>query len=151
MKKYLPVNSEKKYRLKKTRSNEYIKRYFCSNHLVQNHAIPIWDPTPIKNAHLLERVRIDVGDVGTITELGGFRVAYNILMDETTNVLCGYSVPPNFSQFIPPIIPGREYSIEINANVVDLDNCGAFAMKPMETSRPFFTGFKHDYQKSAQK
>jgi len=146
VKKYLPNESNKKYKSEEST----ITGYFCSNHLagVQKSVIPIWDPTPIQGA-TLERVRIDVGDVGTITELGGFRVAYNILMDESTNILCGYTVPPNFSPFIPP---GRRYSIDVNANVpVDLDNCGAFMMKKLSLQRPFFKGFKHDYRKSVRK
>lgn len=148
MKKYLPPipnKRDKKFLSNKTQIKQSpIPSYFCSNHLVQYNVIPIWDPTPTRGNEL-ERVRIDVGDVGTITELGGFRVAYNILMDEETNRSCGYNVPPNFSQFIPPV-SGRK-SIEIT-NVVNLDNCGAFETKKIETSRPFFNGFKHYYLKS---
>jgi hypothetical protein len=144
VKKYLPTR----------KMSDAIASYFCSKHLGLKSVIPIWDPSPIQDTHQLERVRIDVGDVGTITGFGGFRVAYNILMDEETNILCGYSVPPEFSQFVPPKVPGRKRSITIDANVVDLDNCGAFATKKIWSqgnSRPLFSGFTHNYFKSSRK
>jgi len=113
---YLPHGIGEKYR-----------NYMRSLHLPQENAIPLWNPSPIQEVNVPRRKRIDVGDVGTFTRRGGFRVAFNILLSEKTNKLCGYDVPKNFFQFRPSLTPSQEKtcSIKDDGPVIDLDGCGA--------------------------
>ncbi len=123
-----------------------------SQHLPMKTIIPLWNPSPIRGANERRRSRIDVGDVGTFTTLGGFRVAFNILMDEGTNRLCGYRPPPNFSHFVPPPEESNlNWTIQDDGQVINLDTCGAIGWEtpyPTGLSSGLSRGFRQNFYKS---
>jgi len=140
---YLPKNIDEKY-----------KNYICSPHLDQVNAIPVWDPSTPRGEGIRGRIRIDVGDVGTFTMRGGFRVEFNILLDAKTNDLCGYNVPENFSPFMPPLNSEQAQSCRIKydplKNMIDLDKCGAIYADAIDFPDPLSYGMKQGPCKPSQ-
>jgi hypothetical protein len=127
------------------------KNYMRSRHLGQTNAIPVWNPSPIRGVNVRRRIRIDVGDVGTFTRRGGFRVAFNILLNEETNKSCGYDVPKNFSHFVPPLTLNKQQSCSIKDDgiVIDLDDCGAIDSEEINCEGALSYGFKQRPCKSS--
>ena len=138
---YLPKEIDKKY-----------KNYICSPHLDQVNAIPVFDPSRPQGIGVRRRVRFDVGDVGTFTMRGGFRVAFNILLDKKTNDLCGYGVPKDFSPFEPPLTSEQTRNCEIkdDGDVIDLEKCGAIFSEAIDCRDPLLYGIKKTTFKPSQ-
>jgi len=134
-----------------------LRRFMRSGHLPTTDIIPIWNPISARGAEMRGRVRIDVGDVGTFTQLGGFQVAFNILLDEKTNDLCGYATPPDFTPFrvVPRFDCERAQTrmIKDDGKVINLDACGAINTRRTFSSGspPLCNGFDISFDKSSPK
>lgn len=128
------------------------KSFMRSRHLGQRNAIPVWNPSPIRGVNVRKRIRLDVGDVGTFTMRGGFRVAFNILMNEESNKLCDYDIPKNFSSFDPPLTSEQRESccIRDDGIVVNLDDCGAIVSEQLNCPGALKYGFTKRLCKSSE-
>jgi hypothetical protein len=131
---YLPKGMEKS-----------LKNFMRSKHLRIRHVIPLWSPVPTREANARGRIRFEAGDVGTFTALGGFKVAFSILMSETTNDLCGHLTPPDFTQFFP-----HSGVVFDSGTVIDLESCGAIqpARHLSSGAPPICIGFTKTFHES---
>ncbi len=131
-----------------------ITKFMRASHLGSENVIPLWNPSSSLRTGHRRRLRcIDVGDVGVINAHGGFDAVFNVLLDEITNISCGYeSLPPNFSKFVASRVPKKD-TWDIN-EAIDVGACGAIIPGNIRAAgaQPYYTiGFSKDTETDKEK
>ena len=74
-----------------------IRQYMQSNIFAEKFVIPLWDPSP--GANCRQTSNVCVGDVGFLTDDGGFHILFNTFLSSTDNELLGFKPPKDFKPY----------------------------------------------------